>query len=332
VRELWGLEPHQVMSPILEEKIRYTATVTYSFELAARLAAKWDSPVDDAVIHDHARRKGTQAMRVERALSPDTRGEVVAEAKRDAPPETFSLVIMMDGAMLRERGPDWGLKPPQTKANRGAWHELKGAIIYRLGQRMNTQSGRWMILDKCYVAYRGEPFEFGRRVHAEALRRGLHQAEKVYVIADGAVLIWNIVADRFGQATCGLDIHHASAHLWAVAHDQFGETGTEARVWVEPLLHQLKHGAEHDVLQALENLRQTRAEREQPRRPVTQREINYAANSQTNSTRTANTCITNNCMPRAARSARARWSRRAANSKTASNPPASSGPCAANNT
>jgi hypothetical protein len=259
VRVLWGLGPHETMSPVLEERLCYTATQTLSYEKAARVATKWGTPADDSAIYAHVQKRGERAMelekeRVERALSPETRGQVVAEAKRNWPPGELSMVIMMDGTMLRERGPDWGLKPADIKAERVAWHELKGAIIYRLHERVETQSGRGMILEKFTVAYRGDPYEFGRRVYAEALRRGLNQAKHVYVVADGGVWIWNLAADRFPQAKGGLDFSHASHHLWTVAHEHFGEGSQEAQAWVEPLLHQLKHGGEAGVLQTLDDL------------------------------------------------------------------------------
>jgi hypothetical protein len=259
IRVLWELAPHDMVSPVLKEKLCYTATMTNSYEKAASVATKWGTRVDDSAIHRYVQEAGQRAIeqeeeRVERALSVETRAEVVAEAKADLPVEKFSLVIMMDGTMLRERGPDWGLKPSKTKANRVEWHELKGAIIYRLADRAETQSGRRIILQKYAVAYRGEPHEFGRRVYAEALRRGLAQAQWVYVIADGAVWIWKIVEDRFSNAIGGLDFYHAAQHLWAIAHDQFGEGSVPAREWVEPLLHQLKHGDEDRVLKTLEDL------------------------------------------------------------------------------
>jgi len=247
------------MSPVLEERVCYTATRTLSYEGAADVAAKWGSPVDDSGIHSHVQKAGARAMgleqeRVERALDVESRGEVVVEAGRDVPAGEFSLVIMMDGTMLRERGPEWGLKPAEIQADRVAWHEWKVGIIYRLQGRAETKSGRGMILEKFHVAYRGEPFEFGRRMYAEAVRRGLYQAKKVYVIADGGVWIWKIKEDRFPQAQGGLDFYHASEHLWAVAHDYFGEGSEQAQAWVEPLLHQLKHGGEAGVLQNLDDL------------------------------------------------------------------------------
>jgi hypothetical protein len=283
VREEWGLEPHQMMSPALEDKVCFTATMTLSYERAAAVAAKWGTPLDDATIHGHVQRVGERAetltrQRVERALSPETRSEVVREAKANAPAGEFSLVLMLDGWMIRERGVDWGLKPPETKGDRAAWHEMKSAIVFRADQRARTQSGRPLLLEKFYVAWRGDPEELGRRLYAEALRRGLNQARRVYVVADGGVWIWNIVADRFSQATGVLDFYHASEHLWAVAQELFGEGSAEAKAWVEPLLHQLNHGGEAGVLRQLEDLLSLCAEWDEAKRKPVEREVSYFQN------------------------------------------------------
>lgn len=253
LRELWGLSSRQSLTPVLEEKLCYTATMTGSYESAARVAGKWGSAVEDSTIHAHVRQAGARAeaaaqRRVERALAPATRGEVVAEAGAGVGEEPFSLVIMMDGWMGRERGAQWGLKPPEKPADRVAWREIKSAIVFRLHQRVENQSGRRMIVEKYCQALRGDPEAFGRRVHAEALRRGLHQAEKVYVVADGAAWIWNIAEDRFSGSVQVLDYYHAAQHLWAVAEQLYGEDREAGRRWVEPLLHMLKHGGEDKVL------------------------------------------------------------------------------------
>ena len=156
--------------------------------------------------------------------------------------------------MIRERGVDWGLKPPEKEADRVEWREMKSGIVFRLEDRGQTETGRRFILDKFYEAHRGAPFEFGRYLYAEALRRGLNQAERVYVVADGAVWIWRLVEDRFSDAVGVLDFYHASEHLWAVAREISGGSEEEAREWVEPLLHNLKHGGEAGVLKSLEEL------------------------------------------------------------------------------
>ena len=273
------MAPRQEMSPVLEERLCFTATLTGSYEAAAQVAGKWGCPADDTTIHTHVQHAGRRAgqltqARVERALDPATRGEVVGEARANLGEEPFSLVIEMDGWMVRERGEQWGLKPPEKQGDRVAWHEMKSAIIFRLAERAQSQSGRPMILNKAYVAWRGDAQEFGRRVHAEALRRGLHQAQKVYVIADGGVWIWNIVADRFEDATGVLDFYHASQHLWAVGLAIHPDE-PRARRWVEPLLHQLKHGGQGKVLRRLNDLLGKRERYEPPVRSMIETEVAY---------------------------------------------------------
>lgn len=46
----WGLTPHQQLSPALEDQLAYFATVTGSYEAAAKLSAKVGCPVEDSTI------------------------------------------------------------------------------------------------------------------------------------------------------------------------------------------------------------------------------------------------------------------------------------------
>lgn len=69
VRELWGLAPHQQLSPALLDRLCYTATETGSYEKAQRMAAKWGVEVDDSTIHAQVQRAGARATRVR--ASPD---------------------------------------------------------------------------------------------------------------------------------------------------------------------------------------------------------------------------------------------------------------------
>jgi hypothetical protein len=166
------------------------------------------------------------------------------------------LVIMMDGWMVRERGPDWGARSGKHDLERAAWHEVKSAVIYRLEQRAQSAGGRGFLIEKFVVACEPEttPVDFGAAVQAQARRRGLGRAQRVLIVIDGAVWLWHVAEDRFAEATLELDFHHASQHLWAIAHELFGEGTPEAQAWVRPLLRRLKHGGEARVLQTLATL------------------------------------------------------------------------------
>ena len=267
------------MTPELQERLCYTATQCRSYEAAAKTAAKWGVEVDASAIFKHVQRIGADTrmeheLQTSRALDVRTRQEVIKEARAAAPRNPFSLVIMMDGWMIRERGEQWGLKPPQAQAQRVEWREMKTAIVFRLENRVETQSARRIVLEKHWTAHRGDPHEFGRRVYALALRHGMVQAQNIYVVADGAVWIWNIVEDRFGQARPLLDFYHASQHLWAVARAVYPDDKA-ARDWVEPLLRRLRHGGERGVLNSLRDLGRLAEKLDEQTAKDLQREINY---------------------------------------------------------
>jgi hypothetical protein len=268
VQEQWGLRPHQKLNPGLVEKLCFTATATGSYQKAAEVAAKWGQAVEDSTVRAHVQVVGARA-------------EQQRQGRVDNPPRVGSaphaLVIMMDGWLIRQRGPDWGRKPAQRPGQRIEWHECKSAVIYRLEQAAQTQGGRGLLVQKFVVAYPGEPVEFGRRVQAEARRRGLGAAQRVYVVADGSVWIWNVAADRFAGATPVLVFYHASQHLWAVAHALHGEGTAAARAWVQPLLHQLRHGQEGRVLKRLSALPTWCAQRKQAVPEAVFRERDYFA-------------------------------------------------------
>jgi hypothetical protein len=63
IREQWDLQPHQRMSPALEEKLAFTAILAGSYEAAAQGAGKWGCGVDDSVIHALVQRVGRKAER-----------------------------------------------------------------------------------------------------------------------------------------------------------------------------------------------------------------------------------------------------------------------------
>lgn len=41
------------------------------------------------------------------------------------------------------------------------------------------------------------------------------------IFADGAVWIWNLADEHFGERI--IDFYHASEHVWTLAHALFGE-------------------------------------------------------------------------------------------------------------
>ena len=265
-RQVWGLSPYQRVSPELQCRLCYTAAKVGSYEEAAQMATQWGSEVSDDLIRDQVQRKGALASQAHWPRTPAT------EKERE-----FSMVIMMDGWMVRERGVDWGADPEKDWPHRVDWHEVKSAVIYRLDQWAQNQKGRGMLLEKYVLACPPEtdPVTFGKAVQQEGLRRGLAQAAQVYVVMDGAVWLWDLAQDRFAHAIKTLDFHHASQHLWAIGHEIYGQGTTQAKRWVGGLLHQLKHGQEERVVQRLEQLIQKWEFQPAEAQKTIEREVQY---------------------------------------------------------
>ena len=265
-RQAWGLPSYQRLSPELESRLAYTASETTSYEAAAQMATRWGCPVSDGCIHQHLQSLGVAAEQM----------ELPHPVKPPQEPE-FSLVIMLDGWMARERGPDWGAGPRKKEPQRVLWHEVKSAVIYRLERRATNDSGRGMLIEKFVVATPPEtsPVDFGAAVQAEARRRGLGRAQYVYLVMDGAIWLWDLAEDRFAQASKTLDFHHARDHLWAVAHSLHGEDTPEAGAWVQPLLRSLRKGREIQVVRQLEELLESPSERTPAQQELIEREVKF---------------------------------------------------------
>jgi hypothetical protein len=246
VREQWGLIPWARLSPELEERLSGTAIETGSFEKAAIVAIRWGSPVSDDAIHALVQRAGQRAQQIDQPPPPPPKVQEVP----------FSLVIMIDGWMVRERGRDWGTPPTASPQERVSWREVKSAVIYRLESRGENAAGRGMIVEKKVVAVPPgtDVVDFGAMIQEEAMRCGLARATEVLVVADGAVWIWKLVEDRFASSTQTLDFYHGSEHLWALARHLYPNNAEQVAAWVKPLLHELRHNPEHRVIHTLEEL------------------------------------------------------------------------------
>ena len=253
IRQKWGLKPHQQMSPALEERLAFTATLAGSYEAAAQIAGKWGYPADDSVIHALVQRVGRKAE-----------GQVQERLKKPAPEESPGrraselALLMADGWFARFRGAGWG--KPKSSQERVEWHEIKNGVFYLQEQAGRAGSGRGMVVDKIVVRTRGDPTELGRRLHWEAVAGGLARAKETLVLGDGIPWIWKLKANRWPKARELLDFWHGGQHLWSLGKACHGGEESQARPWVEKRLHQLRHGQESKVLKEIKGLKGWRGE------------------------------------------------------------------------
>src|SRR6266704_6011865 len=103
-----GLKAHQQMSPVLEEKLAFTATLAGSYDAAALVVGKWGCEIDDSVIHALVQRLGSKAE-----AQTQERLKQVAQESQPQRRAADLAVVMMDGWHVRFRGPGWGEKKTQ---------------------------------------------------------------------------------------------------------------------------------------------------------------------------------------------------------------------------
>ena len=230
-------------------------------EQAVLVAERLGLDLSRCGLHQEAHRQGLKAeqWRSQFVGQLDTWEQIqlVASAAAEGPPtQPFTLVIEIDAWDIRERD-NWG----KTKELRAAgqkldrWHWVYMATVFRLDHRGQTAGNRAVITQRGYAATRLGLEALSAQLYREALARGLGQAQLVLVIADGALWIWNLAKDRFPDARQQLDLYHAEEHLWAIAHDLYGNGTPEAQAWVAPLLQQIRDDQTVAVIAALTELK-----------------------------------------------------------------------------
>lgn len=98
---------------------------------------------------------------------------------------------------------------------------------------------------------------FGRRIYAEAVRRGLDHAGKVVVLGDGAVWIRSIVEEHFPDAIQIVDLYHAREHVSLVGKLLYSSHPDRMKGWIRSRVEQLDQGLIEDLIASLSRLRPT---------------------------------------------------------------------------
>lgn len=262
-------------SPFVQEAHALTAAQMPIHQAARVVERLTGLKTPPATLDRSAKETGRKAQTLRRQLDQQTREG--KGPKASAAIQSQTLVIQIDAFNIRERGEDWG-RAQELRAGGeepAHWHWVYVATVFVLEDRLDKK-GRAVIAERGFVVTRQGIDELRDQLHAEAMRRGLGQAKRVLVIADGAVWIWNLVEQRFPEAAQRLDLFHAGQHLWAAAQALHGP-GEKARQWVQPLLEQLQEGRPQRVIrkleEALQGLKETQA-------VLIQNEVAYFKNHQ----------------------------------------------------
>lgn len=263
-----GLRADSTASPLVQEMCALLVSKMPAEQAEALSLRVTGRCLSRSTLGREAQRQGDQAIGVRQKLveAPKVAAPAAqATAGLDQPPEPFTLVIQFDAWNIRERD-YWGRTKQQRRKDPkfDRWHWVYTATCFRLSHR--CKKGRFqnklraIITERSYVATRGGIEALMKQIYYEARARGLAQAQRVLVLADGAVWIWNLVEDRFKDAVQRLDLWHANSYLWAVANALHGKGSQEARQWVKPLLKQIRNDQVAKVITQLEELQPHLAE------------------------------------------------------------------------
>lgn len=269
VDRLLGLREDSTASPLVQEMCALLVSKMPAEQAEALSLRVTGRRLSRCTLAREAQRQGDSAIEVRQQLiqapvvAPATTTKVSPGAEQALDP--FTLVIQIDAWNIRERD-HWGQtkKQRRTDPKFDRWHWVYTATCFRLSHR--CKKGRFknklrpIITERSYVATRGGIGALMQQLYYEARARGLAQAERVLVIADGAVWIWNLAQDRFKDAVQRLDLYHANTYLWAVANELHGQGTCQARQWVKPLLKQIRNDQVAKVITQLEQLRPRLAE------------------------------------------------------------------------
>jgi hypothetical protein len=92
---------------------------------------------------------------------------------------------------------------------------------------------------------------FGRRLYAEAWRRGWARADRKVVLGDGAEWIWNQADLHFPEATQIVDLYHAREHLWDLAAKLYPNHSPAQSRWVMVRKDKLDEGKIEALVRSL---------------------------------------------------------------------------------
>lgn len=181
------------------------------------------------------------------------------------------MYIAMDGTQVP-------MVPRETAGRKGRGEE---------GEAKTREARLGCVFTQTTVDHRGEPVrdersttyvgaietaeQFGPRIYAEAVRRGLRDADEVIVLGDGAPWIWTIADLHFYGAIQILDLYHALEHLSLVAKSAFVVMDIKSKRWLDMRCAQLKSGDIEALVRSLKRLRPQAAEAQK----VLAREIEY---------------------------------------------------------
>lgn len=180
------------------------------------------------------------------------------QRERSQPAAPDILYGSMDAAKVRIEPRD-----PQEKAlaHRETWRDLKAGCWYegevvpvrqqstRQKEKAQRESVVLRAKNQKYFCDIAEAQEFGKLLWATGCAAGADRARLLVFICDGAVWIWNLIAQYFPNAIQIVDWYHAADRLKRIAEEAF-PTPDERQTWLKQVTEDLWQGRVESVIEA----------------------------------------------------------------------------------
>ena len=166
-----------------------------------------------------------------------------------------TMYIAMDGTGVPIVGRETQGRKGRSEDGRAKTREAKLGCVFT--QTTTDKEGR-PVRDENSTSYVGgieEAGPFGKRIYAEAVRRGLNNARRLVVIGDGAPWIWGVADMHFPGGIQIVDLYHALERVAEVSKTVFGTESSKWKEWAQSRGEALKRG---DVELVIRNLRRLR--------------------------------------------------------------------------
>jgi Uncharacterised protein family (UPF0236) len=207
---------------------------------AAALAGSYQAASQDLLTYAGLAIDARQIQRMVAQMAPRIKQwrEAQTPVFNPAAGDIFCVGTDGTGAPMRRKE----LRGRKGKNGRARTREVKVGTVFT--HRKPEQSDQRPERDYDSTTYLADILsakEFGARLRAEALRRGIARAKTVVFLGDGARWVWELARINFPEAICILDYYHACEHLTLLCQALYGEGSPAAkkrfRQWRKALLH-----------------------------------------------------------------------------------------------
>jgi len=233
---LSGLVPYERAAEVLEQVGRIGTSRGSVWERAKLWGSKFQ-------VEEEERQKTGVEIELRNGIVP-------GEAK-----EARRMGVSMDGGMIHIREEGW------KEVKIGCIFDVEQGLIVDEQTQEELEAGRAM--NNTYVAHLGEPAAFGQKVWAEAKRRKWIAAADTQVVGDGAVWIWNLVAEHFYDSQQIVDWYHGKQHLAHVAELLHGEGTPAMQRWLKEEETSLFQGHANEIAHRIRQQAKNKSSRDE---------------------------------------------------------------------